>query len=147
MVDTLNVFIGDTQFAHREDSTGDHFAKEVLSMAHSQGIAGGIPAFVVEAADQHRQLRSEVRLQCGDLLADRRLRYAELALEAGLPPGLTSVLIQLQGPLTLVLAALFLRERATPGQWLGLAVAMIGVKPLFGDRSVADGDKAAFERA
>ncbi len=36
-------------------------AKELLSMAHSQGIAGGIPAFVVEAADQHRQLRSEVR--------------------------------------------------------------------------------------
>jgi O-acetylserine/cysteine efflux transporter len=49
------------------------------------------------------------------------------AMEAGLPPGLVSVLIQLQGPLTLVLAALFLRERATPGQWLGLAVAMIGV--------------------
>ena len=49
------------------------------------------------------------------------------AMEAGLPPGLVSVLIQLQGPLTLVLAALFLRERATPGQWLGLGVAMIGV--------------------
>lgn len=49
------------------------------------------------------------------------------AMESGLPPGLSSVLVQLQGPLTLVLAALFLRERATPGQWLGLAVAMIGV--------------------
>ena len=49
------------------------------------------------------------------------------AMESGLPPGLASVLIQLQGPLTLVLAALFLRERATPGQWLGLGVAMIGV--------------------
>jgi len=49
------------------------------------------------------------------------------AMEAGLPPGLVSVLIQLQGPLTLVLAALFLRERATAGQWAGLAVAMVGV--------------------
>jgi O-acetylserine/cysteine efflux transporter len=49
------------------------------------------------------------------------------AMEAGLPPGLSSVLVQLQGPLTLVLAALFLRERATAGQWLGLGVAMIGV--------------------
>ena len=35
------------------------------------------------------------------------------AMEAGLPPGLSSVLVQLQGPLTLVLAALFLKERAT----------------------------------
>ena len=50
-----------------------------------------------------------------------------MAMEAGLPPGLSSVLIQLQGPLTLVLAALVLHERATAGQWGGLAVAMIGV--------------------
>jgi O-acetylserine/cysteine efflux transporter len=50
-----------------------------------------------------------------------------IAMEAGLPPGLTSVLVQLQGPLTVVLAALFLREHATRGQWLGLAVAGIGV--------------------
>lgn len=50
-----------------------------------------------------------------------------IAMQAGLPPGLTSVLVQLQGPLTLVLAALFLGERATAGQWAGLAVAMVGV--------------------
>lgn len=49
------------------------------------------------------------------------------AMQAGLPPGLTSVLVQLQGPLTVVLAALFLREQATYGQWLGLAIATIGV--------------------
>jgi O-acetylserine/cysteine efflux transporter len=49
------------------------------------------------------------------------------AMEAGLPPGLASVLVQLQGPLTLVLAALFLGERATAGQWAGLFVALIGV--------------------
>ena len=49
------------------------------------------------------------------------------AMEAGLPPGLSSVLVQLQGPLTLVLAALFLGERATKGQWAGLFVAMVGV--------------------
>ena len=48
-------------------------------------------------------------------------------MQAGLPPGLTSVLVQLQGPLTVVLAALFLREHATRGQWLGLAVATVGV--------------------
>src|SRR4029078_9347719 len=49
------------------------------------------------------------------------------AMQAGLPPGLSSVLVQLHGPLTLVLAALFLGERATKGQWLGLAVALAGV--------------------
>ena len=49
------------------------------------------------------------------------------AMQAGLPPGLTSVLVQMQGPLTVVLAALFLREHATRGQWAGLAVALLGV--------------------
>jgi O-acetylserine/cysteine efflux transporter len=49
------------------------------------------------------------------------------AMQAGLPPGLTSVLVQLQGPLTLVVAAIGLQERATAGQWAGLAVAMVGV--------------------
>ena len=49
------------------------------------------------------------------------------AMQAGLPPGLTSVLVQLQGPLTVVLAALFLGEHATRGQWLGLAIATVGV--------------------
>ena len=49
------------------------------------------------------------------------------AMEAGLPPGLTSVLVQMQGPLTVVLAALFLREHATRGQWLGLAIAIVGI--------------------
>src|ERR1051325_3238165 len=48
------------------------------------------------------------------------------AMQAGLPPGLASVLVQLQGPLTLVLAAMFLGERATKGQWAGLFVAMSG---------------------
>ena len=50
-----------------------------------------------------------------------------LAMQSGLPPGLTSVLVQLQGPLTLVVAAFFLGERATGGQWAGLGVAMVGV--------------------
>jgi O-acetylserine/cysteine efflux transporter len=58
------------------------------------------------------------------------------AMETGLPPGLTSVLVQLQGPLTVVLAALFLRERATAGQWTGLAIALAGVVVIA--RSVSD---------
>ncbi len=53
--------------------------------------------------------------------------FLVFAMEAGLPPGLTSVLVQMQGPLTVVLAAVFLREHATRSQWLGLAVAAVGV--------------------
>ena len=49
------------------------------------------------------------------------------AMQAGLPPGLTSVLVQLQGPLTAVLAALLLQEHSSRAQWIGLAVAMVGV--------------------
>lgn len=50
-----------------------------------------------------------------------------IAMVAGLPPGLLSVLVQLHGPLTVVLAALFLGERATTGQWLGITIALVGV--------------------
>ncbi|MDP3158539.1 MAG: EamA family transporter [Reyranella sp.] len=63
------------------------------------------------------------------------------AMQAGLPPGLTSVLVQLQGPLTVVLAALFLREHATRAQWLGLAAAAVGVVLI--SRSV-DGTASVF---
>jgi len=49
------------------------------------------------------------------------------AMQAGLPPGLSSVLVQLHGPLTAVIAAIVLREHATAGQWLGIGVALVGV--------------------
>lgn len=63
----------------------------------------------------------------GTLMFGGQFVFLFFAMQAGLPPGLTSVLVQLQGPLTVVLAALFLREHATRGQWLGLVVAGVGV--------------------
>lgn len=63
----------------------------------------------------------------GSLMFGGQFVFLFFAMQAGLPPGLTSVLVQLQGPLTVVLAALFLREHATRGQWLGLAIAALGV--------------------
>ena len=63
----------------------------------------------------------------GGLMFGGQFVFLFFAMQAGLPPGLTSVLVQLQGPLTVVLAALFLREHATAGQWLGLTVAAVGV--------------------
>ena len=63
----------------------------------------------------------------GGLMFTGQFIFLFFAMQAGLPPGLTSVLVQLQGPLTVVLAALLLHEHATRGQWLGLAIAAVGV--------------------
>src|SRR5262245_65863379 len=63
----------------------------------------------------------------GGLMFGGQFVFLFFAMQAGLPPGLTSVLVQLQGPLTVVLAALFLREHATAGQWLRIAIASLGV--------------------
>lgn len=63
----------------------------------------------------------------GGFMFTGQFLFLFFAMQAGLPPGLTSVLVQLQGPLTVVLAALLLREHATRGQWLGLAIAAMGV--------------------
>jgi len=49
------------------------------------------------------------------------------AMQAGLPPGLSSVLVQLHGPLTAVIAAIVLHEHATKGQWIGIGIALCGV--------------------
>ena len=42
----------------------------------------------------------------GGLMFGSQFVFLFFAMQAGLPPGLTSVLVQLQGPLTVVLAAL-----------------------------------------
>ncbi|MBY0318748.1 MAG: EamA family transporter [Reyranella sp.] len=79
-------------------------------------------AFVAKPAIPWRTLAG-----IGGFMFGGQFVFLFFAMQAGLPPGLTSVLVQLQGPLTVVLAALFLREHATRGQWLGLAIATVGV--------------------
>ena len=66
-------------------------------------------------------------LGIGSFMFGGQFVFLFFAMQAGLPPGLTSVLVQLQGPLTVVLAALVLGEHATRGQWVGLSIAMAGV--------------------
>ena len=48
-------------------------------------------------------------------------------MQAGMPPGLASVLTQLQAVVTLLLAALVLHEAPRPAQLAGLAVATLGL--------------------
>src|SRR6266404_6608291 len=87
-------------------------------------VLGALPALVLPRP----KVSWKVLLGMALFLFSGQFVLLFLAMQAGLPPGLSSVLVQLHGPLTLVLAALFLGERATKGQWLGLAVAMVGVR-------------------
>jgi O-acetylserine/cysteine efflux transporter len=48
-------------------------------------------------------------------------------IQAGMPAGLSSVVLQSQAIFTVVFAVLLLRERPAPRQWTGLAVATIGI--------------------
>jgi O-acetylserine/cysteine efflux transporter len=94
-----------------------------LSFAGWRFVLGALPVLFLKrpAISWHALAGIGIFLFTGQFV------FLFFAMQAGLPPGLTSVLVQLQGPLTVVLAASFLRERATPAQWLGLAVALIGV--------------------
>lgn len=86
-------------------------------------VLGALPIMVLTRPD----ISWKALAGTGFFLFGGQFLFLFFAMQAGLPPGLTSVLVQLQGPLTLVVAALTLGERATPGQWAGLAVAMLGV--------------------
>ncbi|MBS0520760.1 MAG: EamA family transporter [Proteobacteria bacterium] len=86
-------------------------------------LLGAVPAlFLPRPAISWRALAG-----IGFFLFTGQFVFLFFAMQAGLPPGLSSVLVQLQGPLTAGLAALFLHERSRPAQWLGLAVAIVGV--------------------
>jgi len=94
-----------------------------FSFAAFRFILGALPVlFIPKPAASWKALAG-----MGLFLFAGQFVFLFFAMQAGLPPGLSSVLVQLQGPLTLVLAALFLKERATAAQWGGLAVAMVGV--------------------
>ncbi|MGL5909888.1 MAG: EamA family transporter [Phycicoccus sp.] len=53
------------------------------------------------------------------------LLYTALAL--GMPPGLASLVLQLQAAVTMVLAAVLLAERTRPVHWVGLVVGVVGL--------------------
>lgn len=48
-------------------------------------------------------------------------------IAAGTPPGLASIVVQTQALVTILLAALALRERPTRRQWVGIAAALAGL--------------------
>ncbi|MFI6043260.1 EamA family transporter [Nocardia sp. NPDC051321] len=64
------------------------------------------------------------------------LQFAFLftAMRAGMPTGLASLVLQSSAPFTVLLGALFLRERIRPVQVAGIAVAMSGMAVIGWDR-------------
>ncbi|MEG8177184.1 EamA family transporter [Nocardia terpenica] len=57
------------------------------------------------------------------------------AMRAGMPTGLSSLVLQSSAPFTVVLGALFLREKLRPAQLLGLATAVLGMVVIGWDRA------------
>jgi O-acetylserine/cysteine efflux transporter len=53
--------------------------------------------------------------------------FLYLAMDAGMPPGLASLVLQSSAPFTVVLAALLLRERLSGRQAAGVAIAVAGL--------------------
>jgi len=50
-----------------------------------------------------------------------------IAMDIGMPTGLASLVLQSSAPFTVLLGALLLRERITPRQGVGIAIAMVGL--------------------
>jgi O-acetylserine/cysteine efflux transporter len=53
--------------------------------------------------------------------------FVFFAMILGMPPGLASLVMHTQGLITVLLAAIFLREHPLPRQWLGLGLAAMGL--------------------
>ncbi len=65
------------------------------------------------------------------------LQFAFLyaGMEAGMPPGLASLVLQASAPFTVVLAALWLRERITVMQGVGVLIAVAGLGIIAAERA------------
>ncbi len=57
-----------------------------------------------------------------------------LAISTGMSPGIAALIVGLQPLLTAALAGPLLRERVRPRQWAGLALGLVGILLVVGDR-------------
>ncbi len=64
------------------------------------------------------------------------------AMDAGMPTGLASLVLQSSAPFTVVLAAALLRERVTPRQAVGVLVAVVGLTSIALHRAGLEGGAA-----
>lgn len=68
--------------------------------------------------------------------------FLYLAMTAGMPAGLSSLVLQSSAPFTVVLAAWLLRERLTARQVAGTAVAVAGLAGIAAHRGIVGGQAA-----
>jgi drug/metabolite transporter (DMT)-like permease len=61
------------------------------------------------------------------------------AIHLGLPAGVTSLIVNLQPVLTAIFAQILLKERVVARQWLGLALGLIGVSLVIGEKLFLSG--------
>jgi O-acetylserine/cysteine efflux transporter len=61
--------------------------------------------------------------------------FLYLGMAAGMPSGLASIVLQASAPLTVVIAGVWLRERISPRQAVGIAIAVLGLAAIAAHRS------------
>jgi O-acetylserine/cysteine efflux transporter len=61
--------------------------------------------------------------------------FLYLGMAAGMPSGLASIVLQASAPLTVVIAGIWLRERISPRQAVGIAIAVLGLAVIAAHRS------------
>jgi O-acetylserine/cysteine efflux transporter len=61
--------------------------------------------------------------------------FLYLGMAAGMPSGLASIVLQASAPFTVVIAGVWLRERISPRQAVGIAVAVLGLAAIAAHRS------------
>jgi O-acetylserine/cysteine efflux transporter len=63
--------------------------------------------------------------------------FLYLGMAAGMPSGLASLVLQASAPLTVLIAGVWLREKITPRQGVGIAIAVLGLAAIAVHRSQA----------
>jgi O-acetylserine/cysteine efflux transporter len=61
--------------------------------------------------------------------------FLYLGMEAGMPAGLASIVLQASAPFTVIIAGIWLRERITGRQAVGIAIAVLGLAAIAVHRS------------
>lgn len=76
-------------------------------------------------------------LATGACLGIVQFAFLYLAMDAGLKPGLASIVVQASAPFTVLIAGFTLRERITRRQAVGIGVAVVGLAAIAVDRAQA----------
>jgi len=80
------------------------------------------------------QVRWQILVGYGLAIGVGQFGLLFLSIKLGMPAGLSSLVVQLQAFFTMALAMVFLGERPSPIQWVGAAIAFVGIGVIGLDR-------------